>query len=1317
MALLSGMVSALSPSFRSRVRSAVLSAFVGVVGVLPLAAANVTLDVDVHVGSSAEAASGDEAGSEKPRQIAVFILDRSQSMVKYKFQDTGVSRDKELKKRLEERVKSLGKGTEVVYFAFGSTVKPFLEPQVITDDSSRDALFRKMSELPLEVFTLLYDAQAQALDYVRKELEKNPRTRVDVYLYSDGDHQTDLCASSFPAEFYVNVTQSNGKKVHKRDIWGDLAENGNYSKDKESQFRKFDAQYSELRKDPRLTIVQEYLGDGNCPDSDGWMTKPTYAIRSSFPVTSFDQVSDQKVKGTFQLPLSEKNWKALDGKKGRLRLTCNGQRVDRPIEFKKGAQSIQFSLPDFDQKGNVVAKLEFEQLPELDKDAGFALQAPKPVTLTFRPLNKLDLSVVQPGRRKVVRVGDEVVFEAKASSGASVQWKIGGVAGEGDRWTWKATKEGEFPYSATATKDKSIPAEVKGEIGVIRTGVTLSGPTKADTGVPQVFTAKGIGPVSRYAWTVDGVAIPCVDKTLTHVFKEAGTFKVQVKANYGSVPDAVSEDLAVAVRKAPFVEISTPVDGSQFTNEDEISAEAKVEGTFNKIEWTFKGQDSSIVFTNDVGKAGKTKIAKDGGAYEVTARVFGGSDKPLVSDPVKIRVRLTNLKVEIKEPMGRLETGRPFTCKAEVGNENIVKLEWSLRCNGKSYPLGVGGVDGKIGTLADVKLPTEIGDARAFLTAKAVFAPGKKMPPVVSEPVELGVSTPGEVRIVSQELTGATKTSFVSGEMVHLSGVGQQVKLVAQVSGVLGADGLVWYVDDGSGAKAVQKGGVTLLVKVPDIKVLAKKDELPMDYWVEGLMPDGKTKKVSQKVSVSFFCCPGLKGELVAKDKDGNVKNSFKPNDTVNFEFVVMPKGGTIGDVTWTFGDGATEKGKTAATHVYKKDAAYTVTAEGHCPTCGKLVKDAFRLSTACPDLELSFTPKDKNGEPLTKFGLKDEVRVSIQNSDATDITWNFGDGTVAKGDVAAHTYKKLGTYTISLTAKCRHCGKSFTAKEPREIEVTVVPPKAQFDIQEKGSYYTVGSKLHLTNKTGGDYTDLIWTTNGAEVAEFRGKQEAVVKLPSTPGEMIVGLRAIAPEGLESSDYAREVRIRYGWWAIIILALLALIVLGLLYWLLTDNGPAGWLIKFEVGPRPNISNDRSMKSFAGKFKSGYREGVVGHFWSLRNKAALMPIKKLAKYTKVSALKSFPCAATAAIKVGLMNGKPYIKGSNLTRDSIGGMEVVQGDKRLEMFQQSIETEGKEPKYLFVALDTNHPTHVYVAWLVILSLGVVAAVAWATFKLAI
>ena len=117
---------------------------------------------------------------------------------------------------------------------------------------------------------------------------------------------------------------------------------------------------------------------------------------------------------------------------------------------------------------------------------------------------------------------------------------------------------------------------------------------------------------------------------------------------------------------------------------------------------------------------------------------------------------------------------------------------------------------------------------------------------------------------------------------------------------------------------------------------------------------------------------------------------------------------------TWDFGDGNTETGK-EQTHIYKQDGEYEVAltvddgSKTKCSADLDVVKvnimsrpfaDAGEDLAACAEELVSF-----NG--ATSYGA---------SSDDLAYTWDFGDGTTAKGIKTQHAYKDGGRYTATLT-------------------------------------------------------------------------------------------------------------------------------------------------------------------------------------------------------------------------------------------------------------------------------------------------------------
>ena len=87
------------------------------------------------------------------------------------------------------------------------------------------------------------------------------------------------------------------------------------------------------------------------------------------------------------------------------------------------------------------------------------------------------------------------------------------------------------------------------------------------------------------------------------------------------------------------------------------------------------------------------------------------------------------------------------------------------------------------------------------------------------------------------------------------------------------------------------------------------------------------------------------------------------------------------------------------------------------------------------------------NLTPKASFTEVSVGRVAVVDAGASTVTvgkissyaWNYGDGFKGTGDLAAHIYRKPGTYTITVTATS-HCGTSpaaFTGTASQTVTIT----------------------------------------------------------------------------------------------------------------------------------------------------------------------------------------------------------------------------------------------------------------------------------------
>lgn len=393
--------------------------------------------------------------------------------------------------------------------------------------------------------------------------------------------------------------------------------------------------------------------------------------------------------------------------------------------------------------------------------------------------------------------------------------------------------------------------------------------------------------------------------------------------------------------------------------------------------------------------------------------------------------------------------------------------------------------------------------------------------------------------------------------------------------------------------------------------------------------------------------------------------------------------------------------------------------ARAKLPDGSRIASGKVSAYFACDDLSLGIVlPKGDDGITRTQFGLKKPVNVELSVAGGTvgEVNWKFSDGATAKGAAAAHAFDRYGKYTVSASAKCKRCGKVFMA-DPVEIEVMVLPPKAKFEIQEKGSYYTVGSKLHLASTSEGDVEDYVWTVDGVELSEFRGKPEAVVHTSKKPCEMVLGLQAIGPDGTAPSSCEREIRVRYGWWAIVILALLALLVIGGLAWLLFGNGPAGWQVQIVCAEGFDLATDDGVRRERRKCANGIIF-PLGRFWSLWQKAAMIPLKKLEEFDSGISKFLAKCSNSAACLIVRQgeNGRPDVGRQGMALNDVGKKELDGVFYRQFRASKPWE-EGKTPRFIRILIDDSKVARRYGVCFVILTLFVLGTAAYAMCMYAI
>ena len=120
---------------------------------------------------------------------------------------------------------------------------------------------------------------------------------------------------------------------------------------------------------------------------------------------------------------------------------------------------------------------------------------------------------------------------------------------------------------------------------------------------------------------------------------------------------------------------------------------------------------------------------------------------------------------------------------------------------------------------------------------------------------------------------------------------------------------------------------------------------------------------------------------------------------------------------TWSFSDGGNATG-TSVSHVFENPGVYFAT----------VVTELAGGNAGCSTIEtkrkviVNAAPSAKIDAPETMAAGQAIVFAANGSSDTdgtiVDFTWDFGDGTTARGLQATHRYEKAGEYTVALTIK-----------------------------------------------------------------------------------------------------------------------------------------------------------------------------------------------------------------------------------------------------------------------------------------------------------
>ncbi len=232
------------------------------------------------------------------------------------------------------------------------------------------------------------------------------------------------------------------------------------------------------------------------------------------------------------------------------------------------------------------------------------------------------------------------------------------------------------------------------------------------------------------------------------------------------------------------------------------------------------------------------------------------------------------------------------------------------------------------------------------------------------------------------------------------------------------------------------------------------------------------------------------------------------------FALTNLPEGADSSRAAWTFGDGSGAEGETAA-HAYAKSGVYSVNAILPVERAGEVLQTPVSRSITInrpPVAIIDVVRKTCAGEDI----VFEASRSFDPDGEAIAYHWDFGDGTVAEGPTAEHSYGEPGSYRAVLTVTDATGSQCAATEQAVEIFVNA-PPVADagpdIDLLIGGAHDSLVLDAGRSTDADGDHLEYYWIlSNGLELDGEKARVEF-----SEPGVVEVELTAGDPHGLACS--------------------------------------------------------------------------------------------------------------------------------------------------------------------------------------------------------
>jgi len=266
-------------------------------------------------------------------------------------------------------------------------------------------------------------------------------------------------------------------------------------------------------------------------------------------------------------------------------------------------------------------------------------------------------------------------------------------------------------------------------------------------------------------------------------------------------------------------------------------------------------------------------------------------------------------------------------------------------------------------------------------------------------------------------------------------------------------------------ATAMQKGlsGYHWVVtenNIPVVNSTSTSDRIERTFTRPSLISANLTVQFSLDTKNFANCTSAVSSSSIDVLKQDDIAANFTvtptsqmlPNSTVSI--TNLTKAGPW-QYLWDFGDGSTSTNAAVTSHSYLTYGIYIISLTVSSKFCTEKFIQSISILAIPPVVDFLYNPPEGCVPLSVTFTNQSKF------ADASTYRWEFGDGEQSREVNPIHTYRKVGTYTVSLEAS-NATGEKVVKTKPNIIRV-YARPVASFDVKPK-LLYIPGGILYTSN-------------------------------------------------------------------------------------------------------------------------------------------------------------------------------------------------------------------------------------------------------------